>query len=53
LSIHARADELCDLLIERVQTRFHGSNRLEQSHQGWTTWPRPDRDRPSSQRREF
>lgn len=37
LRIHARAGELCDLLIERVQTPFHGSNRLEQSHQGWTT----------------
>src|SRR6476659_450835 len=35
--IHARAGELCDLLIELVQTRFDGSNRLEQSHQGWTT----------------
>src|SRR6266496_515897 len=28
--IHGRAGELCDLLIERVQTRFHGSNSLEQ-----------------------
>ena len=37
LRIHAGAGELCDLLIERVQTRFHGSNRLEQSHQGWST----------------
>src|SRR5439155_13906530 len=37
LRIHGRAGELCDLLIERVQTRFHGSNSLEQSHQGWST----------------